>query len=160
MNIEAGLAIFAILLAVYGGIGILLGRWSITMPMVFVIIGVLLGPYGLGLLPIRPGDEAVRTLTELTLALLLFADASTIDFGRLRHDAHLPSRLLGIGLPLTIAVGAVVAFVVVSRAGLGLCLAGGRHSCADRCGARTADLYESECAGAHPPGLECRERIE
>jgi Kef-type K+ transport system membrane component KefB len=101
MNLEAGLAVFAILLAVYGGIGILLGRWSITMPMVFVIIGVLVGPYGFGLLPIKPGDEAVRTLTELTLALLLFGDASTIDFGRLRHDAHLPLRLLSIGLPLT-----------------------------------------------------------
>ena len=55
----------------------------------------------------RPGDEVVRTLTELTLALLLFADASTIDFGRLRHDAHLPLRLLGMGLPLTIALGAL-----------------------------------------------------
>ena len=47
MNLEAGLAVFAILLAVYGGIGILLSRWSITMPIVFVVIGVLIGPYGL-----------------------------------------------------------------------------------------------------------------
>ena len=122
MNIEAGLAIFAILLAAYGGIGILLGRWSITMPMVFVIIGVVLGPYGLGLIPNRPGDEAIRTLTELTLALLLFADASTIDFGRLRHDAHLPSRLLGFGLPLTIALGAVVARLLFPAQGWGFAL--------------------------------------
>jgi len=122
MNIESGLAVFAILLAVYGGIGSLLGRWSITMPMVFVIIGVLLGPYGSGLIPIKPGDEAVRTLTELTLALLLFADASTIEFGRLRHDAHLPSRLLGIGLPMTIAVGALAAFVLFPAQGWGFAL--------------------------------------
>jgi sodium/hydrogen antiporter len=122
MNLEAGLAVFAILLAVYGGIGILLGRWSITMPMVFVIIGVLVGPYGLGLLPIKPGDETVRTLTELTLALLLFGDASTIDFGRLRHDAHLPLRLLSIGLPLTIALGAVVAWLLFPAQGVGFAL--------------------------------------
>ena len=122
MNLEAGLAVFAILLAVYGGIGILLGRWSITMPMVFVIIGVLVGPYGFILLPIKPGDEAVRTLTELTLALLLFADASTIDFGSLRHDAHLPLRLLSIGLPVTIGLGALVAWLLFPAQGLGFAL--------------------------------------
>lgn len=122
MSIEAGLALFVILLALYGGIGILLGRWSITMPMVFVVIGVLLGPYGSGLLPIRASDETVRLLTEVTLALLLFADASTIDFGRLRHDAFLPLRLLGIGLPLTIALGALAAFALFPSYGLGFAL--------------------------------------
>ena len=122
MNLEAGLAVFTILLAVYGGVGILLGRWSITMPMVFVIIGVLVGPYGLSLLPIKPGDETVRTLTELTLALLLFADASTIDFGSLRHDAHLPLRLLSLGLPVTIGLGALVAWLLFPAQGLGFAL--------------------------------------
>jgi NhaP-type Na+/H+ or K+/H+ antiporter len=117
MSIESGLAIFVVLLAVYGGIGVLLGHWSITMPMVFVIIGALMGPYGLGLLPIRPGDETVRVLTELTLALLLFADASTLDFGRLRRDKSLPLRLLGIGLPLTIALGALIAVLLFPERG-------------------------------------------
>ncbi len=122
MSIESGLAVFTILLVIYGGIGILLGRWSITMPMVFVIIGVVLGPYGLGWLSIKPGDEAIRALTELTLALLLFADASTLDFGSLRHDAGLPLRLLGIGLPLTLVLGALVAFVLFPAQGLGFAL--------------------------------------
>jgi sodium/hydrogen antiporter len=122
MSIESGLAVFAILLAVYGGIGILLGRWSITMPMVFVIIGVVLGYYGLGWLSIKPDDEATRSLTELTLVLLLFADASTLDFGRLRHDAHLPLRLLSIGLPLTIALGALMAWLLFPAQGLGFAL--------------------------------------
>jgi hypothetical protein len=44
MNIEAGLAVFAIVLAIYGGIGLRLSRWSITMPMVFVISGVVCAP--------------------------------------------------------------------------------------------------------------------
>jgi sodium/hydrogen antiporter len=122
MNIEAGLAIFAILLAMYGGIGMRLSRWSITMPMVFVIAGVVLGVYGLNWLPIRPGDEAIRVLTELTLALLLFADASTIDFRLLSHDAALPLRLLGGGLPLTIGLGALIAFVLFPSQGVGFVL--------------------------------------
>jgi NhaP-type Na+/H+ or K+/H+ antiporter len=122
MSIEAGLAIFVVLLALYGGLGARLSRWSVTMPMVFVVIGVVMGSYGLGLLPIRPGDEAVRVLTELTLAMLLFADASTLDFDRLRHDASLPLRLLGIGFPLTLAAGALVAFVLFPAQGWGFAL--------------------------------------
>jgi len=122
MTIEAGLAVFAILLVVYGGIGILLGRWSITMPIVFVIIGVLIGPYGLGLLPIKPGEETVKSLTEVTLALLLFADASTLDFSRVRHDISMPARLLGAGLPLTIALGGIVAFFLFPGEGWGFAL--------------------------------------
>jgi NhaP-type Na+/H+ or K+/H+ antiporter len=122
MSIEAGLAIFAILLVVYGGIGILLGRWSITMPIVFVIIGVLIGPYGLGFLPVKPGEETVKWLTEVTLALLLFADASTLDFNRVRQEISLPARLLGAGLPLTIALGGIVAFFLFPGQGWGFAL--------------------------------------
>ena len=122
MNIEAGLAIFALLLAVYGALGVWLGRRSITMPIVFVIIGALLGKYGLDWLPISANDEFVRGLTELTLALLLFADASTVNFGKLSHDAGMPARLLGIGLPLTLGLGAVVAFALFPNEGWGFAL--------------------------------------
>ena len=55
-----------------------LGRWSITMPMVFVAVGFLLGPSGANLLAVSPETETVKGLTEITLALLLFADASTL----------------------------------------------------------------------------------
>ena len=117
MPLDAGLAIFALLLALYGGVGFLLGRWSITMPMVFVVIGAVLGGYGLRLVPITPDAEAVKRLTEATLAILLFADASTLNFYTLRHDAGLPARLLGIGLPLTLALGALIAFVLFPSQG-------------------------------------------
>ena len=50
----------------------------------------------------------MRALAEATLALVLFSDASRIDF-ELRRDIGVPLRLLGIGLPLTIALGALAA---------------------------------------------------
>jgi NhaP-type Na+/H+ or K+/H+ antiporter len=40
---------------------------------------------------------------------VLFCDASRIDAGQLRRAVGMPLRLLGIGLPLTIALGAVAA---------------------------------------------------
>ena len=54
-----------------------------------------------------------------TLAFVLFSDASRIDFGKLRKDISVPIRLLGFGLPLTIAVGAVVAVVVFDELTVG-----------------------------------------
>ena len=48
------------------------------MPMVFVAIGVVLGSGVTGLLPISPQTESMKALTEITLALLLFADVSTL----------------------------------------------------------------------------------
>ena len=51
----------------------------------------------------------MQTLAEATLALVLFCDASRIDLRQLRREVGVPVRLLGIGLPLTIALGAVAA---------------------------------------------------
>ncbi|MFN8497173.1 MAG: cation:proton antiporter [Anaerolineae bacterium] len=122
MQAELGLAIFAILIAVYGGVGILLGRWSITMPMVFVVIGAVLGPSGIGLLQMSPSSEGIRTLAESTLVILLFADASTLSYRRVESDAMLPARLLGIGFILTLVLGAALAFVLFAGQGVGFAL--------------------------------------
>ena len=54
----------------------------------------------------------MRSLAEATLALVLFCDASRVDLGQLRREVGLPVRLLGIGLPLTIALGAVAASAI------------------------------------------------
>ena len=66
---------------------------------------MIVGGKGLGWIDIGPSSEQVRILAELTLTLVLFADASRIDVPALRREYSLPARLLGIGLPLTIAAG-------------------------------------------------------
>ena len=80
--------------------------------MFFVVLGLLLGPDVLGLLRIDIESSTIRELAELTLALVLFTDASTVDLPGLRRDAGLVGRLLGIGLLLTIAVGGLVAWLL------------------------------------------------
>ena len=59
--------------------------------------------------------STVRALAEATLALVLFSDASRIDFGALRREFSVPLRLLGVGLPLTIALGALAAAVIFDQ---------------------------------------------
>ncbi len=113
-----GLAIVSILIFVYGTLAVKLGRWSVTMPMIFVAAGFLLGPGGTNLLHISPEVEGMKTLTEVTLAVLLFADASTLDLRQLRHDPALTARLLGIGMPLTIILGTLLVLGLVPGEGI------------------------------------------
>jgi NhaP-type Na+/H+ or K+/H+ antiporter len=81
----------------------------LTPAMVFVALGVLSGPEVLDFVTDAPTSETIRTLAEATLALVLFADASRVNVAVLRRESAIPARLLGIGLPLTIALGALVA---------------------------------------------------
>ena len=77
--------------------------------MVFTAAGLVVGVEALGLIdPAAEGFE-VEALAEATLAVVLFSDASRIDLDALRRSLGIPSRLLGIGLPLTIVAGFALA---------------------------------------------------
>ena len=107
-----GLTALAVVLIAYTMVASRLDRWWITGPMVFVAAGTILGPGGLDVLHFSLGNEAILTITELTLALLLFSDASTVHLKDVEGDAGLPRRLLFVGLPLTIVAGALLAYLM------------------------------------------------
>ena len=52
-------------------------------------------------------------VAEVTLVWVLFADASRVRLDQFRRDLGLYARLLGVGLPLTVALGAGAAMVVL-----------------------------------------------
>lgn len=108
------IAILAALLAVVSLIRVRISSWPITAPMLFVGAGMLLSPDALGVLDIELEDESVELAAELTLALLLFSDAARLDVPTLRQSFSIPARLLGIGLPLTIALGTVVTALLLT----------------------------------------------
>ena len=109
----SGLTALAVLMVVYTLMASRLDRWWITAPMVFVAAGTILGPGVLNVLPFSLSNETILTITELTLALLLFSGASTVRLRDVEGDASLPNRLLFVGLPLTIAAGALVAYLLL-----------------------------------------------
>ena len=108
----SGLTILAAVFAIYALMAGRLDRLSITAPMVFVVAGGILGPGGTNLLKVSLSNETSLALTEITLALLLFADAATVPFRDIEGDTSLPGRLLFIGLPLTVVLGTVLAYVM------------------------------------------------
>ncbi|MGL6277962.1 MAG: cation:proton antiporter [Gaiella sp.] len=98
-------AFVALALVVYAAGSAMLARRAITAALFFTAAGLLAGP-ALGIVDegvVR--TEQVRLLAELTLTLVLFADASRISIAALRGELGIPVRLLGIGLPLTILAG-------------------------------------------------------
>ncbi|MEV2275342.1 cation:proton antiporter [Nocardiopsis sp. NPDC049922] len=111
---------FAVLLLGYALISGRTQGTSLTAPMVFTTGGLVLGAGGLNLLGEGTTGTAVRILTEAALVLVLFTDAVRIDLRVLRREYHLPLRLLGIGIPTGIALGAAAAFGILP----GLSLAG------------------------------------
>jgi NhaP-type Na+/H+ or K+/H+ antiporter len=104
--------ISAILLA-YAAVSGRLDGTSITAPMVFTGAGLVVGVEALGLVDPSATGLTVKVLAEATLAVVLFSDASRIDLRALRREIGFPARLLGIGLPLTIAAGFLVALLVL-----------------------------------------------
>jgi NhaP-type Na+/H+ or K+/H+ antiporter len=117
-----GLVLFLGLVVLYAAYSQWLGRFSITMPMIFVFIGALVGPHALDWVSYSLTASSVKTLTEVTLALLLFADAVTVNFIHVRADAPLSGRLLLIGQPLIILLGGLAAFAFFPGQGLGFAL--------------------------------------
>lgn len=112
---EWALAIVALALLGVAAISRRLQGTPVTAAMVFVAVGVLVGPQVLDEVDVSSRSGTVRALAEATLALVLFSDASRIDLRALRREVGLPARLLGLGLPLTIALGALAAAAIFGQ---------------------------------------------
>jgi len=98
-------------------------RSIISAPMVFVSIGLLLGPSGFSLLHIDIEAEAIQLLAEITLIIILFVDASFIKLTNIKTRLKgLPARLLLIGLPLTMVLGSTIAMVIFPETDIWLLL--------------------------------------
>ncbi len=110
------------------GFGLLSRRFArgvLTGPLAFVVFGLLLSPAfcawaGLGQLfgELEGAEETIHLLGEITLTIVLFTDAAQIRLATLRRGARIPIRLLLIGMPLTILLGAGLAFPLFGELGV------------------------------------------
>ena len=107
------LALLAGFVLLYSTVAGAIERTWICGAIVFTGFGLLVGPLGLDLLTWETDRQTIRTLAEVTLALVLFTDAAGADIGVLKKAKALPMRLLLIGLPLTILLGFGVGVLLV-----------------------------------------------
>jgi len=119
---EIQLLIFAVCLFLYALVAGRIARMPLSGSILFVALGWLIGPSNLDWLQSGAGTEELRVMAELTLALVLFSDASNADIKVVKRTFQIPERLLAIGLPLTILAGFGTAWLIFPDLGLLECV--------------------------------------
>ena len=110
---EIEFATFAAIVFVFALVSRRVERLDVTAPMAFIVAGMLFGATHLFNASIN--NEVLLLIGSIALVLVLFTDASRINISLFRVNAELPARLLIVGLPLTIAVGAVIAALLFTN---------------------------------------------
>ncbi len=106
------LAILAVFAFLYSTFAKGIEQTWVSGPIIFTAFGLLLGPLGAGVLTLDVTNQTLRTLAEITLALVLFSDAASANLSALKKSVRIPERMLIIGLPLTILLGFTVGVLV------------------------------------------------
>lgn len=99
------LALIAAFIFIYSLVSGFLDRTIFSGAIIFTALGIIFGPFGLDVLQLDIEKEGLRLLAEMTLALVLFIDASNANLNVLKTSVRIPASLLLIGLPLTILLG-------------------------------------------------------
>jgi NhaP-type Na+/H+ or K+/H+ antiporter len=103
-----GLLLLSAFTASFALIAKRLSSTVLTAPMIFIGLGVLFAESGL--LPSAEAEGSLHIVAEVALIVLLFLDAAQIDLQALRRGHVWPSRMLMIGLPLTVILGTLAAW--------------------------------------------------
>jgi len=114
----AELAVLGLFVFCYSLIAKRVERAAASGPIVFVAVGLLIGPLGIGWFDGDVSRTEVRVLADLTLALILFIDAANADLSTLRRHFRIPARMLLLGLPGAIFLGTLAASLLFENLSL------------------------------------------
>ncbi len=103
MDVATVGAVVAASVFCWGVVSARLERADLTAPIVFMAVGAVLA--GTGAVDAPSAPELVRPLVEVTLVWVLFSDAARLRVPDLRADLGMCTRLLAVGLPLTVLAG-------------------------------------------------------
>jgi NhaP-type Na+/H+ or K+/H+ antiporter/rhodanese-related sulfurtransferase len=80
---------------------------------VFLLLGAALGPFGLDVMHIGLESPILRVVATLSLALVLFTDALSLNVAEIKRNARLASVVLGPGTILSAAAIGLFAWLVL-----------------------------------------------
>lgn len=96
-------------------------RYSVTVPIAMAAAGLILTNGTTPLVNVEVTGPIVRHLIEITLALVLFTDATDISVRWLRETGRVPMRMLFIAFPLTVLLGFAAGVPLLPGAGWWVC---------------------------------------
>ena len=100
-------ALIAVILTVTALASGLVERSPLSFPLMFLSLGFALGEGALGIIEMDPHNPLLEIVATLTLALVLFLDATKLQLDELGRRWLVPALVLGPGTGLIIALGAV-----------------------------------------------------
>lgn len=104
MDLVSGFGLIGTILVVSALVAGLVDRGPVSFPMIFMGLGLLLGGGSLGVLEVETHDPALEVIATLTLALVLFMDALTLESGQSKKDWLIPALVMGPGTLIVILV--------------------------------------------------------
>lgn len=104
------LTLMVLCYAVVSGV---VARWYFAPALVFVIFGMALGPFGLGVLDVGADAQSFNVVAQLALTVILFNQAAELDLSAVVRRRDVTFRLLVVGIPLALALGTVTALLVL-----------------------------------------------
>src|SRR5499426_142955 len=130
-SFAATLAIIGIVIIVSALLSGLIERSGLPQVAVFLALGVALGPFGLRVLNIGLDSAALRVVATLSLALVLFTDAVSLNIAEVKRRGGLALRLLGPGTLLTAALIALAGWLVLGLPAPGSAILGAALASSD-----------------------------
>lgn len=88
-------------------------RGIISTAVLFLVAGYLLGNDVFGVVHINSEDEVFIQIVDVTLFVILFTDGMQLGFRELKDSWTAPGRALFLGLPLTLLLMSVMAFLLL-----------------------------------------------
>ncbi len=105
--------VLTLLVLGYAVVSGLVSRWYVAPALIFVGLGMALGPFGFNLLDAGPGTQGYTVLAQLALTVILFNQAAKLDPARVLRRGHVTFRLLVVGIPLTLALSTLTAALLL-----------------------------------------------
>jgi NhaP-type Na+/H+ or K+/H+ antiporter len=104
------LALVGVVIIIAALLSGLIDRSELPQVGVFLALGAMLGPAGLGLLDVSLDSQILRVIATLSLVLVLFTDAVSLSIVEVRRHRRLACRVLGPGTLLSAVLIALAAW--------------------------------------------------
>ena len=105
--------VLTLLVLCYAVVSGLVSRWYVAPALIFVVLGMALGPFGFEVLDGGANTTTFTVLAQLALTVILFNQAAELHIAAVVRRREVTFRLLAIGIPLAITLGVATALVVL-----------------------------------------------
>jgi NhaP-type Na+/H+ or K+/H+ antiporter len=105
--------VLTVLVLCYAVVSGLVKRWYLAPALIFVLFGIVLGPFVLGVIDVGTDTASFTVVAQLALTVILFNQAVQLDLSTVFRRREVTFRLLVIGIPLALTLGTVTALLVL-----------------------------------------------